>query len=179
LSDVTGKPYTFTVTGPVNGADGYAATNFNLNLNGCDVDGRTLGDLPQIGPSRQSYNLVLMYDQGLLSARLAWNWRSKSLQNVNVNVNGTQGGDGTGTNPGSPTFGQRNVAWALPTWADSYGQLDASVIYNFTGRLSIGLEAQNLADSKYRQSMQQNIGFKGRAWFVSGPRYTAQMRYSF
>jgi TonB-dependent receptor len=227
LSDVTGKPYTFTVTGPVNGADGFArgaeiayqqyfdmlpgwlsgfgiqanytyvnsktdlhqpvhsvycsggnsATNFNLNLNGCDIDGRTFGDLPLIGLSRQSYNLALMYDKGPLSARLAWNWRSKNLQNVNVN--GTQGGDGTDTNPDSPNFGQHNVAWALPTWADAYGQLDASVIYNITERLSIGLEAQNLTDSKYRQLMQQNIGFKGRAWFVSGPRYTAQMRYSF
>jgi len=27
--------------------------------------------------------------------------------------------------------------------------------------------------------MQQHIGDKGRAWFVSGPRYTAQVRYSF
>jgi TonB-dependent receptor len=227
LADNTGKPYTFTVTGPVNGADGHArgaeiayqqyfdmlpgwlsgfgiqanytyvdsktdlhqpvyspycsggniATNFNLNLNGCDVDGRTFGDLPLIGLSRQSYNLALMYDQGPLSMRLAWNWRSKNLQNVNVN--GTQGSDGTDTNPASPTFGQHNVAWALPTWADSYGQLDASVFYNITENLSIGLEAQNLTDSKFRQLMQQGIGFKGRAWFVSGPRYTAQMRYSF
>ena len=227
LADNTGKPYTFMVTGPVNGADGHArgaeiayqqyfdmlpgwlsgfgvqanytyvdsktdlhqpvhsvycsggnsATNFNLNLNGCDIDGRTFGDLPLIGLSRQSYNLALMYDKGPLSMRLAWNWRSKNLQNVNVN--GTQGGDGTDTNPDSATFGQHNVAWALPTWADSYGQLDGSIIYNITENLSIGLEAQNLTDSKYRQLMQQGIGFKGRAWFVSGPRYTAQMRYSF
>jgi outer membrane receptor protein involved in Fe transport len=118
-----------------------------------------------------------MYDQGKVSARLAWNWRSKNLQNVNVN--GTQGGDGTDTNPASPTFGQHNVAWALPTWADGYGQLDASLFYNFTDRLSLGVEAQNLTDSKQRQLMQQGIGFKGRAWFVSGPRYTAKLRYSF
>jgi TonB-dependent receptor len=227
LADNTGKPYTFMVTGPVNGADGHArgaeiayqqyfdmlpgwlsgfgvqanytyvdsktdlhqpvhsvycsggnsATNFNLNLNGCDIDGRTFGDLPLIGLSRQSYNLALMYDKGPLSMRLAWNWRSKNLQNVNVN--GTQGSDGTDTNPDSPTVGQHNVAWALPTWADSYGQLDGSIIYNITENLSIGLEAQNLTDSKFRQLMQQGIGFKGRAWFVSGPRYTAQMRYSF
>ena len=227
VSDNTGKPYLFTVTGPVNGADGHArgaeiayqqyfdmlpgwlsgfgvqanftfvdskldlhtpvhsvycsggntADNFNLNLNGCDIDGKTFGDLPLIGLSRQTYNLALMYDQGKLSTRLAWNWRSKNLQNVNVN--GTQGGDGTDTNPASPTFGQHNVAWALPVWADGYGQLDASVFYNFTDRLSVGMEAQNLTDSKTRQLMQQGIGFKGRAWFVSGPRYQVKMRYSF
>jgi outer membrane receptor protein involved in Fe transport len=62
---------------------------------------------------------------------------------------------------------------------DGYGQLDGSITYNFTENLSIGLEAQNLTDSKTRQLMQQGIGFKGRAWFVSGPRYTALMRYSF
>ena len=154
-----------------------SAANFNLNLNGCDTNGATFGDLPLIGLSRQSYNLALMYDQGKLSARLAWNWRSKNLQNVNVN--GTNGSDGTDSNPASPTFGQHNVAWALPTWSDGYGQLDASVFYNFTDRLSFGVEAQNLTDSKTRQLMQQSIGFKGRAWFVSGPRYTAKMRYSF
>jgi TonB-dependent receptor len=227
VADNTGKAYTYTVTGPVNGADGHArgaeiayqqyfdmlpgwlsgfgvqanytyvdsktdlhqavhsvycsggntADNYNLNLNGCDVDGKTFGDLPLIGLSRQSYNLALLYDKGPLSARLAWNWRSKNLQNVNVN--GTQGTDGTDTNPASPTVGQHNVAWALPTWADSYGQLDASVFYNFTPDLSLGLEAQNLTDSKARQLMQQGVGFKGRAWFVSGPRYTVKLRYSF
>jgi outer membrane receptor protein involved in Fe transport len=53
------------------------------------------------------------------------------------------------------------------------------VFYNFTDRLALGVEAQNLTDSKQRQLMQQGIGFKGRAWFVSGPRYTAKLRYSF
>jgi iron complex outermembrane receptor protein len=169
------KPYSPVFSQYCNGGD--TATNYNLNLNGCDVNGTTFGDLPLQGLSRQSYNLALMYDKGPLSARLAWNWRSKSLQAVNVN--GTKGSDGTDTNPNSPTFGQRNVAWALPTWADSYGQLDASVFYNISENLSIGLEAQNLTDSKFRQLMQQSVGMKGRAWFVSGPRYTAQMRYSF
>jgi TonB-dependent receptor len=154
-----------------------SADNFNLNINGCDTNGRTLGDLPLQGLSRNSYNLAIMYDKGKLSSRLAWSWRSKNLQAVNVN--GTNGGDGTNTNPASPTVGQTNVAWALPTWADSYGQLDGSIFYNFSDNLSIGLEAQNLTNSKFRQLMQQSIGFKGRAWFVSGPRYTAQMRYSF
>jgi iron complex outermembrane recepter protein len=153
------------------------ASNLNLNLNGCDINGQTFGDLPLQGLSRRSYNLALMYDHGPLSARLAYNWRSKTLQAVNVN--GTQGSDGTDTNPTSTTFGQHNVAWALPTWADDYGQLDASVFYKLSENMSIGLEATNLTDAKYRQLMQQHIGMKGRAWFVSGPRYTAQLHYTF
>jgi len=223
-----GTPYTFTVTGPVNGARGHARgvelayqqyfdklpgwlsgfglqanytfvnskqdlyhpvdsaycsstskgpDNLALNLNGCDTNGTTFGDLPLQGLSRQSYNLALLYDKGPVSARLAYSWRSKNLQAVNVN--GTNGTDGTDTNPASPTVGSRNIAWALPTWADSYGQLDGSVFYNFTENLSLGVEAQNLTNAKYRQLMQQSIGMMTRAVFVSGRRYTASLRYSF
>ena len=96
-----------------------------------------------------------------------------------MNVNGTNGGDGTDTNPASPTFGQHNVAWALPTWSDSYGQLDGSIFYNISENLSLGVEAQNLTNAKYRQLMQQSIGMMTRAVFVSGRRYTASLRYSF
>lgn len=156
---------------------GDSALNFNRNLNGCDTDGRTFGDLPLIGMSRRAYNLSLMYDKGPLSARLAYSWRSKSLQAVNVN--GTKGGDGTDTNPASETFGDHNVQYALPTWADDYGQLDASIAYKFNDQFTFALEATNLNNAQYRQLMDQHIGTKGRAWFVSGPRYTAQLRYTF
>ncbi len=153
------------------------AENLNLGLNGCDTNGQSFGNLPLQNLSKNAYNLALMYDKGPISARLAYNWRSKSLQNVNVN--GTQGGDGTDTNPASSTYGQTNVAWGLPTWADSYGQLDASVFYKLSENLTLGLEAQNINDAKFRQLMEQHIGMKGRAWFVSGPRYSAQVRYVF
>jgi TonB-dependent receptor len=156
---------------------GDSATNVNLNLNGCDTNGTTFGNLPLENLSRQSYNLALLYDKGPWSARLAYNWRSKSLQGVNVN--GTKGGDGTDSNPASPTYGQTNVAWALPTWADSYGQLDASAFYKFSDKVSLGVEAQNLTDSTYKQLMQQNIGMMGRAWFKTGRRVVAKLSYDF
>ncbi len=156
---------------------GNTVANLNLNLNGCDTDGRTFGDLPLAYLSRNAYNLALLYDRGPWSARMAWSWRSKALQAVNVT--GTKGGDGTDTNPDSATFGEHSVGYALPTWSDDYGQLDASLFYQINERMSIGVEAQNLTDAKYKQLMQQGIGMKGRAWFVSGPRYTAQLRYAF
>jgi TonB-dependent receptor len=227
LPDVNGKLYNFTVTGPVNGANGTAkgievayqqyfdklpgwmsgfgvqanytyvdshqnlynpvnqayctgasnAANVNLNMNGCDIDGKTFGNLPLMYLSRNSYNLALLYDKGPISARISYNWREKSLEGVNVN--GTSGSDGTDTNPNSPTVGQHNVAWALPTWSDDYGQVDAGFFYKFTDNLTLGIEAQNLTNSTYRQLMQQGIGFKTRAWFSTGPRYTAQLRYTF
>ena len=153
------------------------ATNVNLNLNGCDTDGRTFGDLPIEGLSRDSFNIALLYDQGPVSARVAYSWRSKYLQAVNVN--GTNGGDGTDTNPNSPTFGQHNVAWALPTWQDDYGQVDAGIYYKWDDNLQLGLEGQNLTDSTNKQLMQQHIGMMGRAWNSNGPRYTVTLRYTF
>ncbi|WP_338111484.1 TonB-dependent receptor [Roseateles koreensis] len=228
LMDVNGKPQDFTVTGPVNGANGTArgvelafqqyfdklpgwmsgfgvsanytfvdshqslynpvnqaycsggdgtAANLNLNLNGCDVNGRTFGDLPLANMSRHSYNLAFLYDQGPISARIAYSWRSKYLQAVNVN--GTQGTDGTDTNPASSTVGQHNVAWGLPVWADAYGQMDASIFYKVTDKFTIGLEGRNLTDSTYKQLMDQHIGMKGRAWFAVGPSYSVQASYSF
>jgi iron complex outermembrane receptor protein len=153
------------------------AANLNLNLNGCDTNGLTFGDLPLENLSRQSYNLALLYDKGPVSARLAYNWRSKALQAVNVN--GTKGTDGLDSNPASATYGQTNVAWALPTWSDAYGQLDASVFYKFTDKVSLGLEAQNLTDATYKQLMQQNIGMMGRAWFKTGRRVVAKLSYDF
>ncbi|MTV38061.1 TonB-dependent receptor [Duganella radicis] len=156
---------------------GNTADNVNLNLNGCDTDGTTFGNLPLENLSRQTYNLALLYDKGPISARLAYNWRSKALQAVNVN--GTQGTDGLDSNPASPTYGQHVIAWGLPTWSDAYGQLDASMFYKFTDKLQLGLEAQNLTDATYKQLMQQNIGMMGRAWFKTGRRVVAKLSYDF
>ncbi|HEX5685542.1 MAG TPA: TonB-dependent receptor [Ideonella sp.] len=156
---------------------GNTAANVNLNLNGCDTDGRTFGNLPIEGLSRHAYNLALMYDKGPWSARLAYSWRSKYLQAVNAN--GTNGTDGTDTNPDSPTVGQHNVAWALPTWQDAYGQVDAGIYYKWDDNLQVGLDAQNLTDSVNKQLMQQHIGMMGRAWNANGPRYTVTLRYTF
>jgi TonB-dependent receptor len=171
------KLYNPTFSPYCSGSSG-GADNINLNLNGCDTNGRTFGDLPLQGLSRKAFTLALMYDRGPLSARMAYTWRSRYLQEVNVN--GTQGTDGTDTNPDSPTFGQRNVAWGLPVWAESYGQLDAGIFYKMLGeQLTLGLEAQNLNDAKQRQLMQQTIGYKTRGLFYTGPRYTFTARYTF
>jgi len=174
--------YTFvnshtTLYNPVNsafcGSTSGGADNLNLNLNGCDTNGQSFGNLPLQGVSRNTFNFALLYDQGPISARVAYNWRSKYLQGVNVN--GTQGTDGT--DPSNPTV--HDLAWGLPTWADGYGELDAGIFYKFNDHFTIGLEGTNLTDSTYKQLMQQHIGMMGRAWFTSGPSYNAQMRYTF
>ena len=153
------------------------AANLNLNSNGCDIDGRAFGHLPLQGLSKNAFNVALLYDRGPWSARLAYSWRSRYL--ISTNVNGTHGSDGTDTNPASPTFGQHNVAWGLPLWADGYGQLDGGVSFKFSDNLKIDFQAQNLTDARYSQTMHQGVGDKVRAVFVSGPRYSARLGYTF
>jgi iron complex outermembrane receptor protein len=161
------------VTAAFCGGTTSGADNLNLNLNGCDTNGQSFGNLPLQGVSRNSFNVALLYDQGPISARVAYNWRSKYLEATNVN--GTNGTDGT--DPGNPTA--HNLAWGLPTWAGSYGEVDAGIFYKFDDHLTIGLEGTNLTDSTYKQLMPQHIGMKGRAWFTSGPSYNAQLRYTY
>jgi iron complex outermembrane receptor protein len=228
VTDTSGGTQVFTVTGPVNGADGTikgfelayqqyfdflpgilkgfglqanytyidskrelhdpvtmpycdssnsVTANLNLNFNGCDTDGRTFGDLPLQGLSKHAYNVSLLYDRGPISGRLAYSWREAYL--MGVNVNGTNGGNGLNTNPDSPGYGQRNISFGLPTYADDYGQLDGSVFYKISDNVTVGLEGQNLTDSTYKELQQQHIGTLGRAWFVTGRRYTAQFRVTF
>ena len=166
---------------PVNAAycsGGDSNSNFNLWNNGCDTDGRTFGDLPLQGLSRETINLALMYENGPVSARLAYNWRSKYLEGVQ-NSWGTRFGDGLDTNPNSTGFGQRNVYYALPLWADAYGQVDASIFYKATKDLTVGMEVQNLTNSVFKQVMQQHVGDIQHAWIASGPRLSANLRYTF
>ena len=127
--------------------------------------------------SKNAFNVAILYDRGPWSARVAYNWRSRYL--LSTNTNGTQGNNGTDSNPASATYGQQNVAWGLPLWADSYGQLDGGVSYKFSENLKFDFQAQNLTDARYSQTMHQGIGDKVRAVFVSGPRYSLRAGYTF
>ncbi|SEO09105.1 TonB-dependent receptor [Duganella sp. CF517] len=156
---------------------GAGAENLNLNINGCDTDGRVFDDLPLQGLSRRTANLSLMYDRGPVSARLAYNWKSRNLQGVNQY--GTNGTDGKDTNPASATYNATSLAYGLPLWAEAYGQLDGSIFYKITDQLTFGIEAQNLNNAKFRQTMQQHIGSMEHTWFATGRRYAAKVSYNF
>ncbi len=75
--------------------------------------------------SKYSYNLVGIYEKGKLSARAAYNWRSKYVI--------TTAGNGTGS---------------LPVINKGFGQLDASVNYNVTDHFSLGVDGTNLLDTR-------------------------------
>lgn len=152
-----------------------------VSANGVDTNGAIFGRLPLEGLSKYSYNLTGYYERGIVSLRLAYNWRSKYL--LATNVNGTQGSDGSPLTPGGVDCGAPTdhcVVWGLPTWNGAYGELDGSIFFKFNNdKISFGLEAQNLTNSVNKVLMQQSIGLMGRAWFQSDRRYTATVRVTF
>jgi len=162
------------VTGQYCDSSSGAADNLALNLNGCDTNGQTFGNLPLVNLSKYAYNASLLYDRGPFSGRLAYSWRSKYLMGVNVNP--TQGTNGLNTDPGSANYGQENVGWGLPLYAAAYGELDASLFYKITSQITVGFEVRNLTDSLYKELQQQHIGTSTFAWYDSGRRYSAQFR---
>jgi TonB-dependent receptor len=153
------------------------ADNLNLNLNGCDTNGTTFGNLPLQNLSKYAYNLSLLYDRGPLSGRLAYSWRSKYLMGVNVNP--LKGTNGLNTDPSSSDRGKTTAAWALPLYADDYGELDGSIFYKINSVVTIGFEALNLTDSIYKELQQQHVATTRFAWYDSGRTYTAQVRVTY
>jgi iron complex outermembrane recepter protein len=154
---------------------GNATTNAGLHVYGCDTNGVPFTDLPLPYMAKNAVNLVLMYDKGPLSARLAYNWHSRVLQGTDVN--GTRGTDATSADPARP--GAKDVGWGLPTWQEAFGQWDAGVSYKFTDALSMSFNVTNLNDVIVRQTQQQHIGDMGRAWFYPGRSYSLMGRYEF
>lgn len=159
--DVPGSgTQTFQYTGRVNGTNGSvkgfeiggntffdflpgALSGFGIqaNLTYADSDapgsGGTLQDgervsTPLQGLSKWSYNLVGMYEKYGFTARAAYNWRDDYLETV--------AGNGTG---------------GVPIYRKAYGQLDASISYDFSEKVSLTLDAVNLL--RQRQDSYQNV----------------------
>lgn len=72
--------------------------------------------------SRNSVNLIGMYEKGRISGRIAYNWRDQFLSGV-ANIVGVG---------------------ALPIYTKAYGWLDASLNYRFTDSLTMALAGTNL-----------------------------------
>lgn len=77
--------------------------------------------------SKYSYNLMGFYDKGPISARVAYNWRSKYVV--------TTRGNGSGE---------------LPIFNAARGQLDASVTYTVNENFALTVDGVNLTDTENR-----------------------------
>ena len=103
------------------------------------------GNTPLPNLSKNSYNLIGMYETKKFSARLAYNWRDKFLS------------------------GQADIAnvGRIPFYTKAYGWLDASVSYRFNDHLSVSLEGTNLLQTKRisyygSETLPQNVYINDR-----------------
>ncbi|WP_346837646.1 TonB-dependent receptor [Microbulbifer sp. SAOS-129_SWC] len=130
-----------------------------------NTDGSSYGDMPFEGLSKDSYNLVGMYEKNGFYARLAWNWRSKYL--VAVGPNGWNGVD-------------NDVTWRLPVYNDDYGQLDASLGYDINDNVSVNFEASNLTQENTEGLIDQGkMGMLHAYTYSQDVRYAASVRVTF
>ncbi|GGD84844.1 TonB-dependent receptor [Tsuneonella deserti] len=148
--------------GPLSGLGG----QFTYTYVDSDLGNSTLGaqqspfagGLPLVGISKQTVNAVLFYEKYGFSARAAYNWRSKFLQTP------------------------RDVIFPFsPIYGEATGQLDASLFYDVTPHIKVGVQGVNLLDEVTRTS--QVIDFDGtrvtRSAFRNDRRYTFLARFEF
>jgi TonB-dependent receptor len=123
-----------------------------IDFDGEDEAGEPL-DIPRI--SDKSYNIVGYWDNGTVSTRLAYNWRSEySLQ-------------GAGSFTG---YADRQVK--------ERGQLDANIRYNVNDNLILSFNAFNLTDVLYEEYQSDNPRMN-RLTAYDGRTFRAGLTYKF
>lgn len=108
-------------------------SGFGLEANYTYLKGHLLDggkEQPFAGLSKNSYNIVGLYERGQWSARLAYNWRSKFVDAFNYR---------TLAAPVGP----------LNLIVDPIETADASISYRATDRLGFTLDVENLTDRTY------------------------------
>jgi iron complex outermembrane receptor protein len=174
-SDITYGNTVYTVRKPSNGQDGTIKgleigyqgffsnlpglwKGLGLQANFTYVDSATPGPLPGQqttleGLSKQSYNVIGMYDWQDFALRLAYNYRGKYLsgtQNYYVNNGATMA--------------------QTPLYMNGYGLVDGYVSYSLTKNLKLALEVNNLT----RKSRSSYYGVTGTPY----GRYVDDRRFA-
>ncbi len=141
-----------------------------------DINGVIRNDAPLVGLSKHNFNATLLYERKVISARVAYSWRSKYLQTTNAN----------GTNPTYGFFAApgpnatQSIQIALPVYGGDYGQLEAGVRFRVTDNFSFGIQGTNLTNSTQRTLMGGYPGgLKGRSWFQSDRRLSVGINLAF
>ncbi len=122
----------FLTTGPVNGPGGHnqgfevnwqqpIAGGFGMLANYTYADAKASGGGTIDGNSKHTFNVTGYFENDLLSARLAYTYRSKFRSGIDRSTE---------------------------MWQDNFGTLDASLVVNVTQNLALTADAQNLTNSK-------------------------------
>ena len=108
------------------------------------------------GISEHSFNLVGMYEKGPISARVAYNWRSKYLVTA------------------------LDCCVALPIWQDDTGYLDASIKFRLTPNFELSVQGSNLlgTDTVLFQQVDNTGLLKPASWFKNDRRIQFGIRYT-
>ena len=113
------------------------------------------------GLSKYTYNLVGMYEKGKVSARIAYNWRSKYLVTV------------------------VDCCVYLPVWQKGAGYLDASLRYHLNSAIELSIEGSNLLNTKTKleqqvtdaNSPEGKIILTPNGWFQNDRRFIFGVRW--
>jgi TonB-dependent receptor len=150
-------------------------TNDAVRLYGCDTNGLPFGKQPLPGLTKNSANFALRYDRNGFSARLAYSWNSRTLQQIGGQ--GPSGWNGTSADPARQ--GAQDTWWGLPKWLEAYGQWDGGMNYSFNDKFSMSLSVSNLNNVMVRETVQQGPGFMTTSWRFPGRSYYLSGRYEF
>lgn len=108
------------------------------------------------GQSDHTANLILMYQKAGIDARIAYNWRSEYL------------------------LTSYDVISKMPVYTDAAGYMDASIFYNITDQIKIGVQGVNLLNTETKTFQLVDATRKlGRSWFVNDRRYSLVVRATF
>jgi TonB-dependent receptor len=129
------------------------STNYTYVHSGLRYDNASLTEQFALVGLSNSANFVGIYENDKLNVRAAYNWRGEFL---------------------SSTF---DSAGPNPQYVEPYGQLDLSVGYNLTEKLSLQLEAINLTNETTR--VHGRTGTQALYVTQAGPRYMVGARYKF
>ncbi|WP_431263686.1 TonB-dependent receptor [Roseateles chitinivorans] len=132
------------------------AANYTKVKSGLKFDNMSLAQQYALVGLSDSANLVGFYEDARFSVRLAYNWRDKFLAAVN---------DGN------------QLGRSAPIFTEPYKQLDLSVGYNFSEKLSMQAEVINLTDSILRQHGRTSEEVFNVV--QTGRRYMLGLRYKF
>jgi TonB-dependent receptor len=129
------------------------STNYTYVDSNLKYNNAKLGEQFALVGLSNSSNVVGIYEDKKWTARLAYNWRGEFLSSTF---------DGSGPNP---------------QYVESYGQVDLSIGYNFSDKLSFQLEAINLTDEIQRVHSRTKQQLESVT--QGGPRYMIGARYKF
>lgn len=114
-------------------------------------------DLPLEGLSGHNANASFIYEKDKISARVAYNWRSRYL------------------------LTSEDVITGLPIFNEANGSLDASFFYEVNEIITVGLQGTNLNNNVTQTLMQVNDAgdLRTRSHFVSDRRYSLVVKGNF